>query len=487
MKFNNIFLAAVASLLSAVSCGDWAMLEEHPKKVDATTFMRNAEEVQGVINSVYYQYQRDAAFGRYLSILPEALADYAYGRGNYNTSYETGLTTGAVGLVKDSWAVLYRTIRFCNNIMSQIDDAELSDTEYRHLTGEVRYLRAMSYSYLARYWGGVPFFDETNMDDFNKPRTPVKDIWEYVVAEAGYAAENLPATPSAAGRPSKYSAYTIKGEALMYLERWSEAYDAFDAVISSGKFSLVEVSTADDFIKVYGVAANNTPEEIFYIKYNVDVSGSFQWMFLCKPNPVYQTGAVGIYSDYVNNKFIAGWDKNDLRYQWSLWAQTGNGALNSLTKTGLICLKYRDYDNGNATDWPLYRYADVLLWCAEAICRRDGKPNAEAMEYVNIVRRRAYGLNPKKSQAVDRNLSDYVDAQSFMDMLLKERGYETCFEAKRYSDLKRCGLLADYAVKAGKIESASQVKDAAYWWPIPTDEFNYNTALDPTVDQNPGY
>ena len=111
MKFNNILLAAVAALLSAVSCGDWAMLEEHPKKVDATTFMRNAEEVQGVINSVYYQYQRDAAFGRYLSILPEALADYAYGRGNYNTSYETGLTTGAVGFVKDSWAVLYRTIR----------------------------------------------------------------------------------------------------------------------------------------------------------------------------------------------------------------------------------------------------------------------------------------------------------------------------------------------------------------------------------------
>ena len=212
-------------------------------------------------------------------------------------------------------------------------------------------------------------------------------------------------------------------------------------------------------------------------------------MFLCKPNPVYATGAVGIYTDYKNNNFISSWDKNDYRYQWSLWIQKDNGALNAVTKTGMICLKYRDYEDATscANDWPVYRYADVLLYCAEAICRRDGKPNAEAMEYVNMVRRRAYGMNPKKAQPVDRQLSNYSDKDSFMEMLLQERGYETCFEAKRYCDLKRCGLLAEYAVKAGKISSASEVKDAAWWWPIPTDEFNYNTAMDPAKDQNPGY
>ena len=70
------------------------------------------------------------------------------------------------------------------------------------------------------------------------------------------------------------------------------------------------------------------------------------------------------------------------------------------------------------------------------------------MEYVNMVRRRAYGMNPKKAQPVDRQLSNYSDKDSFMEMLLQERGYETCFEAKRYCDLKRCGLLAEYAVKA---------------------------------------
>ena len=46
--------------------------------------------------------------------------------------------------------------------------------------------------------------------------------------------------------------------------------------------------------------------------------------------------------------------------------------------------------------------------------------------------------------------------------------------------------LSDAGKSAAKI-SESDVKDAAYWWPIPTNEYNYNTALDPTVDQNPGY
>lgn len=482
-------LAIAAAILQMTSCEDWKLLDEHPKKVDATTFMSNADEVQSVINSIYGQFVREPAFGRYLSVLPEALADYAYGRGNYNTSYATGLTVNGQTFVKDSWAVLYRVIRFSNEILSQIDGADLSQTEYRQLTGEVRYLRAFAYSFLVKYWGAVPFFDETNMSDFNKPRTPAETLWQYIVDEADYAAQNLPGSVSAAGHPTKYSALTLKGEALMYLEKWSDAATAFDEVISSGKYALVTLSSADEFSKVYGVSATGTPEEIFYIKFNRDVTATYQWMYLCKPNPVFPTGSLGIYTDYVNNKFIASWDNNDFRYQWSLWKQTGNGTLNSLTKTGMICLKYRDYEDANkcANDWPVYRYADVLLYCAEAICRRDGKPNAEAMEYVNMVHRRAYGLNPKKAQGNDRALSDYSDSESFMEMLLQERGYETCFEAKRYCDLKRCGVLAEYAVKAGKIASVDEVKDAAWWWPIPTDEFNYNTAMDPTMDQNPGY
>lgn len=480
----------VCCAVSLWSCEDMSLLEEHPKKVDATTFMSNAQEVQSVINSIYSQLRRDPGFGRYLSVLSEGLSDYCYGRGNYATSFSTGLTPGGVNMSKDTWAVLYRAIRFSNEILSQIGDADMTTLQRDHLTGEARFLRAFSYSYLVRYFGAVPFFTEDNMTDFNKPRTAEKTIWEYVYDEAETAAGLLPETVSMAGRPGRHAALMLQTEAALYLERWAEAENAVQKVVESGKFSLVEVATADDFDKLYGHKANASPEEIFYIKYNRDDGETFVWMYLCKPNPVFDTGALGAYTDFVANKFILGWDTRDLRYQYSLYKQTENGTLNGLTSTGMICLKYRDTEtNGSvmANDFPVYRYADALLYYAEAICRRAGRPDATAVEMVNRVHRRAYGLPVTQPHASDYVLADYDTADKFMDLVLKERGYETVFEGKRYTDLKRCGKLAEYAVNAGRVNSEDEVRDAAYWWPIPSDEFNYNTALDPAKDQNPGY
>ncbi len=491
MKRFIIYLTVLAGLVFGIcACENMALLEEHPKRVDATTFMSNEQEVQSVINSIYYQLRRQPAFGRYLSVLSEGLADYCYGRGNYGTSFSTGLSTGGVTFTKDTWAVLYRAIRFSNEIMTQIGDADLTRLQYDHLTGETRYLRAFSYAHLVRYFGAVPFFDEYNMTDFNKPRTPERTIWEYIYTEADAAANLLPEAVSMAGHPTRYAALMLKTEAALYLERWSDAESAVQQVVTSGKFSLVEVARADDFDNLYGYKANATKEEIFYIKYNRDEGNEFTWMYLCKPNPVFDTGALGVYTDWVNNKFVAGWDTNDLRYQYSLYKQTENGTLNGLTRTGMICLKYRDPEtNGSvmANDFPVYRYADALLYYAEAICRNAGQPNATAMEMVNQVRRRAYGLSPTRTYASDYALANYSTQDKFLELVLKERGYETVFEGKRYCDLKRCGKLAEYAVKAGRITAESEVGPAAYWWPIPTDEFNYNTALNPATDQNPGY
>ncbi len=489
---KRIFIAilTLATIFVMNSCEDWTFLDEHPKKVDASTFMTNSEEVESVVNSMFYQLRREPGFGRYLSVLSESLSDYCYGRGNYNTSYQTGLTTGAIGFTADTWAVLYRTIRYGNELLSNLKDAKLNEKDRARYEGEVRFLRAFAYSYLIKYYGAVPFLDETNYGELYSERIPVETIWNFIVAECEFASKNLPVQPSQMGRPSKYAAMTLKAEAQLYLNDFAGAATSLGEIVSSGKYSLVEIDSADEFDNLYGYNTNGTPEEIFYIKYNRDAGATFPWMYFCKPNPVFNTGALGIYTDYVNNNVISSWDNNDFRYQWSLYKQTQNGTLNALTSTGMICMKYRDYGtNGSimANDWPVYRYADVLLYNAEAICKRDGTPGEEAMEMVNMIRRRAYGHDSKTPWGGDYKLADYNNVNSFMGLVLKERGYETCFEGKRYCDLKRVGKLAEYAVKAGKISSESEVGDAAYWWPIPTDEFHYNEKLDRTKDQNPGY
>lgn len=74
-----------------------------------------------------------------------------------------------------------------------------------------------------------------------------------------------------------------------------------------------------------------------------------------------------------------------------------------------------------------------------------------------------------------------------MELLLQERGYETAFEGKRYCDLKRCGKLAEYAVRAGPCRGRIGGGARSLLVARTADEFNYNTSLDPTKDQNPGY
>ncbi|MDZ7690840.1 MAG: RagB/SusD family nutrient uptake outer membrane protein [Balneolaceae bacterium] len=76
-------------------------------------------------------------------------------------------------------------------------------------------------------------------------------------------------------------------------------------------------------------------------------------------------------------------------------------------------------------NWPVLRYADVLLMLAEAI-NEDQGPTSEAHGYLNQVRERA-GLDPLNG----------LDQDTFRDTVLHERRIELAFENHRWFDLKR--------------------------------------------------
>src|SRR5690606_38078916 len=121
-------------------------------------------------------------------------------------------------------------------------------------------------------------------------------------------------------------------------------------------------------------------------------------------------------------------------------------------------------DSGGS-DIPLYRLADVLLFYAEAACRaNNGIPTADAMEKLNMVHRRAYGKRSGVADpSVDYKLNDYNTEEKFIEFVLTERRYETCYEGNRYNDLKRTGKLAEYVLdKKGIV-----VSEAGYSFAIP--------------------
>ena len=70
-----------------------------------------------------------------------------------------------------------------------------------------------------------------------------------------------------------------------------------------------------------------------------------------------------------------------------------------------------------------------------------------------------------------------------MDLLIQEQMYECFNEAKRWFFLQRLGIAKEQIKKIKGID----VADKHMLFPIPTTEFDYNEAMDPNTDQNPGY
>ena len=120
-------------------------------------------------------------------------------------------------------------------------------------------------------------------------------------------------------------------------------------------------------------------------------------------------------------------------------------------------------------------YAEAANWA-------NGGPTAEAMECVNKVHRRGYGYNSEIESPVDFKLSDY-NVNSFSELVLQERGYEMILECKRWLDLLR----TEKAVETIKMSEGIDLDTSMLLWAIPVIETNYNKAIDPVKDQNPGY
>jgi hypothetical protein len=267
----------------------------------------------------------------------------------------------------------------------------------------------------------------------------------------------------------------------MTLEQWENARDKAQEVVASGHFELVPVNTSEDFQKIFGPEVVTTSEEIFYFKYSRQQGFGIVGYAHRAIGDYRYYGGGGVYAQYTDsasNSFIKQWDKNDLRKEHIMYnVDVGLGPNTVLFR------KFRDPfgTTGGGNDYPWYRYADLLLFHAETSARANDAPTTDAMESLNKVHRRAYGFDSNTPSPIDFDINDY-DLNSFIDLVVTERGYETMYEGKRWLDLKRLGIAKERILEVKGIV----VDDKHMMWPIPNSELLYNGALDAS-DQNPGY
>lgn len=479
MKKIFIFFIGAASL---AACSD--ILEENPKSIAAEVFYNTASEAEAAVNAIYGPMRVDNALGTNYPAQLEGLADYGNSRGSQTpVSLYQGLDNTNISRVATIWDNFYQSIRNANLVITNVPKGkEITPDVAARYVGEAKYLRGLIYFAMVRNWGGVPLRTEANMLEANVERASVDEIYAQILSDALEAEQTLPDVPASPGRPTKWAAKTLLSEVYMYQNDWVNSSARAAEVIASGKYSLVPVTVSEDFQKIFGPEVVTTSEEIFYFKYSRQQGFGLVNYAHRAIGPYKYYGGGGVYAQYTDstsNSFIKTWDKKDLRKEHIMYnVDVGLG------KNTVLFRKFRDPlgTAGGGNDYPWYRYADLLLFHAEAAARAANAPTAAAMESLNKVHRRAYGYNSNAPSPVDFNVNNYT-LTSFIDLVVRERGYETMYEGKRWLDLKRLGIAKQRILQVKGIV----VAEKHMMWPIPNSELLYNKALDPVADQNPGY
>lgn len=473
-KILFIFLAACLTY----SCNE--LLVEKPQAIAVETFYNTPDEIGAGLAAIYTPLRSSNCFRAEYSVMLEEMSDITWeGIGSWRPpSLYQGLDGTNINRVSNTWRQFYLAVRNANIMIEAIPRAtSTTENDKNAFMGEAMFLRALAYFQLVRSWGAIPLRTVENMYENNLPRTSETEVYDLIISDLKFAESTLPTTVPVVGHPTKWSAKMLLADVYFYLNQYDKAAELSNEVIQSQQYSLVEIETTDDFEKLYGANLVTTPEEIFYFKFHESDGFNMAYYFHGSGNAgeYIRSNGYNVISSLYSHPPYMNQDDDDLRK--GLWYY-----YDLRTPALLLLKKYTDLE-GTAprNSFPLYRYADCLLMYAEASCRISSGPTAAGVEALNMVHRRAYGYPSTQESPVDFKIGDY-NQESFIELCIKERGYETVGEAKRWLDLKRLGKTE---AKRFVMENRGvEIAESHWLFPLPTSETNFNEAI---TDQNPGY
>jgi len=312
-------------------------------------------------------------------------------------------------------------------------------------------VRAYCYFELVRFVGSVPMRLEPVSDpnETGQPLSTIPEIYEQIIKDLQFAESNLGPTTTRHGAATSGAAKEMLAD--VYLTQGDHAGAAAKLKEVMDNQSVYGYGLTPNYADCFSGSAATHLGDVFSLKFSQVVGyGTFITTYWAPRTADYAL-VMGIAPRGLERggvladaPLIAGWDDADLRKQWTLTAEYDyNGTMvpapNS-DKYEYMMSKYRDpgsvEETASGNDWPLYRYADVLLMFAEADNLAKGAPSPEAYEAVNRVRRRGYGL-PTLSPDPAVDLPAGLSSSDFDDMVFRESGYEFLGEGKRWYDIKR--------------------------------------------------
>ncbi|GAB3951241.1 RagB/SusD family nutrient uptake outer membrane protein [Spirosoma harenae] len=486
----------VIPILAALCLASCKLDETIYSSIYTEAFYKTSSDAEkGLIAA--YDPVADLYSGPAMTLVPDFSDDQTYPRGvvgrntltlfSYDVNYTVQKSNSRTNeSPQQIWASGYDGIEKTNWIIAKVPAAVMDETRKKQIIGEAYFLRAFYMWALTKNFGDVvvkttPSYSEA---DAVVAKSTKADVYKQIYSDLDQAfAAGLPSYPAVdKGRPSKEVVNALYAKAALYNEDWAKALEKAQAVITSGKYSLMP-----DVRNVYKYDQEDAARIENMWAYEVDPISpgrSHQLVGLCGP-----AGSAGVEyartsfgSMFAYQSFFNSFNPIDKRRQLldtTYVDRSGKTVsqrnITPITTDGVLIKKYQDPNStqGNISNIPILRLPDMYLIAAEAEARLNG-PTATAYGYINTVRTRA-GLP---------NLQTGLSKDAFIDAVIQERAWEFFAEGDRWYDLTRTGKYLTVIPKAvNAVYPSRPVTAKNKYFPIPQDELNANLKL----TQNPDW
>jgi len=492
MKFTKIGLLLLLSL-SLVQCSDDFLDKTQPDTINTGNYPTNAEELVTLVNGAYQPLQWPKLYNLRMWTTDIFAGNSLVGAGGgvdgiETTSLANFVANSANEGVLDLWRGPWPGILRSNIVISVAPGLNIDETIKNRSLGEAYFLRAQYYFVLVRFFGDVPLITQPQSSSSNlyPSRTPANEVYEQIISDLERAVELLPVKQDYAdadkGRASKGTAVGMLAKVHLTRGNWQEVVNLTTQLQSMG-YSL-NANYADNF----RMETENSNESLFEVQYAANAGYDFwsnenqsSWAstFMGPRSSGLVAGAYGWNQptqEFVN-QYEAGDNRKDVTIlyegapafdgqQYSAsWSFTGYNV-----RKFLVPLSVSPSFDNSPLNFPVLRYADVLLMRAEALNELGQTASAEAP--LNEVRNRA-GLG---------DIQSGLSQSDFRNAVLKERRLELAFEGQRWFDLIRVSN-GQYGLNFLHSIGKTNADEHHLLLPIPQIERDRN----PNLTQNPGY
>jgi len=496
MKKLYIYLLPILSLFGITDCTSF--LDENPTdRLVEGNFYTSEKDAQAAVDATYEQL--NDIYNRLMYMLAELPTDNMKNGLGMPNSFLQDLEylrhTSQNTFVYNLWKNSYSGILRANTAINKIPDIEkMTESKKNRFVGEAKFLRALYYFNLVRFFGDVPLIlNLKTADDALIPRTPKAEVYNQIIEDLTFAENNLllrsEYTASEEGRVNRGGAKILLGKVYLTMGEFQKAKDKLAEVVES------ESTYGFGLHENYGANwLRDTEagiEAVFYIEYKEPPFKHNGEMALAGPKysvPEPIGVAAMNEADIPTQELYDQFDDNDTRKAVNFKTEfahftTGKIIKSSIPLSGKFFVEGLETGDRCDVNVHIIRYADALLMYSEAL--NEVGESGKALEVLNRVRNRAYGDDSGNFQAMSKDV--------FRATILKERRLEFPHEGHRWLDLVRTGTFIERmkehsayearVAESNKTDIAKNIKDHMILMPIPQAEIDLN----PLLEQNPGW